>query len=72
MESETGGEVGQLHTCNSFPRTEVLRGSPVGRVQVPIYLLRRVVLALALKLVRMSTGSIEIPMYSLAHPLPSL
>ncbi|KIK08322.1 hypothetical protein K443DRAFT_672336 [Laccaria amethystina LaAM-08-1] len=50
--------------------TEVLRGSPAGRVQVPVYLLRRV-LIFAVKLVRMSTGSIEPPMYTLAHPLPS-
>ncbi|KIJ90627.1 hypothetical protein K443DRAFT_537744 [Laccaria amethystina LaAM-08-1] len=57
------------HTCN-FPRTEVLRGSSAGRFQVPIYVFRRV-LTLAVKLVRMSTGSIEIPMCSLAHPLPS-
>ncbi|EDQ99176.1 uncharacterized protein LACBIDRAFT_317539 [Laccaria bicolor S238N-H82] len=60
-----------LRTCSrGFPcsvalflRSEVLRGSSAGRVQVPIYLLRRV-LVLAVKLVRTSIGSIKILVYS--------
>jgi hypothetical protein len=47
----------RFHTCNSFPKTE---GSSAGRIQVPIYLLRRV-LTLAMKLVRISSEFIFFP-----------
>ncbi|EDR03597.1 uncharacterized protein LACBIDRAFT_307093 [Laccaria bicolor S238N-H82] len=41
--------------CDPISRTQVLRGSSARRVQVPIYLLLKV-LVLAVKLVRTSSG----------------